>query len=83
MEANHITASNEWIDPRYVQISKKEAASIIGVSVSDFDKRRTEDPECPQGFKRGAARSAPVYFRLSDVYAYSEVVMDRAMQSSA
>lgn len=69
---------NEWIDPYYVQISKKKAALICSISVTELDRRRVNDPDCPQGFKDGVARSAPVKFRLSDIYAYSETLMERA-----
>ena len=62
-------------DPRYVQISRKEACTILGVSMSRFDEMRTTDPACPTGFKTGKARSCPVLFRLSDIYAYSEHLM--------
>jgi len=66
------------IDPQHVQVSRKEAASILGVSPSEFDRLRKTDPECPKGYKHGPARNSAVTWRLSDVYAYSELRMQRA-----
>lgn len=74
---------SQWVDPRYVQVSKQEAASICGISTSEFDNRRSTDPDCPRGFKEGMARNSRVRFRLSDVYAYSELMMKRAAPSGA
>lgn len=74
--------ANQWIDPRYVQVSKKEAASICGLSISEFDRRRSSDPDCPKGFKESPGRTAPVRFRLADIYAYSEAIMERALSHS-
>ena len=68
----------ELDDPRYVQIGKKRAAAICCVSSSEFDRLRREDPKCPKGFKRSDARNATVYFRLSDVYEYSNRLMSEA-----
>lgn len=64
-------------DPQYVQIRKGEAARILGRSLKKFDELRANDPAFPKGVKDGTARSAPVYFRLSDIYAYSEKLMQR------
>ncbi|MCK2183553.1 hypothetical protein [Halomonas getboli] len=69
---------NQWLDPKYVQISRKEAARIIGRSPTEFDRLRKTDSDCPKGFKTGDSRGAPVLFRLSEVYRYSEVLMERA-----
>lgn len=63
-------------DPQYIQITKKEAATILGISVSELDRRRKFDLRCPSGFKDRDAAMAPVRFRLSDIYAYSEAIMN-------
>ena len=73
---------NPWIDPRYVQISKKEAASICGMSTSELDRRRISDPDCPVGFKKTQTKKSPVHFRLADIYEYSEKLIKRAMAHS-
>lgn len=73
--------TQEWIDPRFVQISRSEAAKIIGRSPTEFDRLRKSDPECPKGFKDGADRGARVRFRLLDVYAYSDTLMSRAQNA--
>jgi len=70
------------INPAYVQISKKEAAAIIGVSVSELDRRRINDPRCPSGFKERDDKMAPVKFQLSDMYTYSEAIMSGAIQTA-
>ena len=70
--------ANQWVDPNYVLISKKQAASICGFSISEFDRRRTSDPDCPKGYKESMSRTSPVHFRLSDIYAYSELIMQRS-----
>jgi len=64
--------THDMIDPQYVQIRRKEAAFIVGVSIAEFDKLRKVDPACPKGFRNGKGRNSPVMFRLSDVYRYSE-----------
>lgn len=69
----------KFINPNYVQISKKEAASILGISIAELDRRRKADPDCPPGFKERDDRMAAVRFRLSDIYAYSDAVMGRAV----
>lgn len=74
---------SQWVDPRYVQISRQEAASICGISTSEFDNRRSTDPDCPKGFKEGKSQNSRVRFRLSDVYAYSELMMERTTSSGA
>ncbi|MCT8506187.1 hypothetical protein [Chromohalobacter moromii] len=73
--------SRDWIDPRFVQISRAEAAKILGRSPTEFDRLRKSDPECPKGFKDGVDRSARVRFRLSDVYSYSGVLMARGEEA--
>ena len=71
------------INPAYVQISRKEAATILGVSPTEFDRMRKSDPECPQGFTNGKGRTARVKFRLSDIYTYSEHLMSTAEPAKA
>lgn len=66
------------LDPRYVQIRKREAAEIIGVSLTEFDRLRNSDPDFPVAYKHGTRRNSPVTFRLSDIYRYSEIRMSRA-----
>ena len=68
---------DDWLDPEYIQITRQEAARILGRSPKDFDRMRKEDPECPKGFKQGAERSARVLFRLADIYRYSQNLMAR------
>lgn len=70
------------VDPHYVQVSKQEAAAILCISVTEFDRMRKRDERCPQGFKRGTDRLARVYFRLSDVYAFSEALIEDAQAQS-
>lgn len=70
--------ATNWLDPEFVQISRKEAAKIIGRSPTEFDRLRKEDPDCPEGFKAGKERGARVMFRLADIYRYSEILMERA-----
>ncbi|MDR5858177.1 hypothetical protein FZZ93_01255 [Halomonas eurihalina] len=69
---------NQWLDPKYVQISRKEAARILGRSPTEFDRLRKMDPDCPTGFKTGTERGARVLFRLSEIYRYSEILIERA-----
>lgn len=69
---------NTQPDPRYVIISKKEAAQTCGLSTREFDRRRATDPECPKGFKEGKSQQALVKFRQQDVYDYAEVLIKRA-----
>jgi hypothetical protein len=71
--------NQQIIDPAYVQIRKKEAAAILGFSITELDRRRTNDPNCPKGFKERDDRMAPVKFRLSDVYTYSKLLMQRSV----
>lgn len=70
------------INPAYVQITKKEAAAILGFSVAELDRRRKSDDRCPVGFKERDDRMAPVRFRLSDIYTYSEAIMKDAIQAT-
>lgn len=72
--------AQEWMDPEYVQVSKKEAADILGISWKSFDKRRASDKECPKGFKSGESKQSTVRFKLSDIYAYSIVLMKRSQR---
>lgn len=67
------------IDPAYVQITKKDAATILGMSTRTFDNVRLSDPDCPKGFKESDTHSSPLKFRLSDIYTYSELRMSRAI----
>ncbi|WP_328187019.1 hypothetical protein [Marinobacter sp. OP 3.4] len=69
-------------DPRYVQVRRQRAAEILGVSPSELDRLRKDDPDCPQGFKHSDARNSPVMFRLSDLYAYSEKRMQAAHKAA-
>ncbi len=70
------------INPAYVQISKKEAATILGVGTRTFDMYRANDPDCPKGFKDTDLNTAPVKFRLSDIYTYSQVRMAKSVEAS-
>lgn len=63
------------INPAYVQISRKEAAAILGVSITEFNRMRKNDSRCPTGFKNSDSQFAQVKFRLSDIYVYSEALM--------
>jgi hypothetical protein len=67
-------------DPKYVQVSRKDAAAIIGRSPTEFDRLRKRDKRCPKGHKAGHGRMARVMFRLSDVYRYSEQLIKDAEQ---
>jgi len=69
------------INPAYVQINKKEAAEILGISIAELDRRRGNDAACPKGFKERDDRMAPVKFRLSDIYTYSANLMDHAFEA--
>lgn len=70
--------SSKILNPAYVQISRKEAAHLLGRSPSEFDRMRKDDPACPSGFTNGTGRNARVLFRLSDMYNYSQHLMDTA-----
>lgn len=70
------------INPAYVQIGKKEAAAILGISERELDRRRKSDKRCPAGFKEHDGRTAPVKFRLSHIYTYSEAIMSDAIQAT-
>lgn len=71
---------SEHIDPRFVQISKAEAAKVLGISVPEFDRRRKNDAKCPKGFKENAEdQFSRVRFRLSDIYEYSEYLMSKSV----
>lgn len=71
------------INPYHVQIPKKQAAIILGISVSELDRLRKSDPRCPKGHKRDPERLARVYFRLSDIYAYSEALIADSMPTES
>jgi hypothetical protein len=68
---------DHWLDPEYIQITRQEAAHILGRSPKEFDRMRKDDADCPKGFKQGAERSARVLFRLADIYRYSHTLMQR------
>ena len=70
-----------WVDPKYVQISKKDAAFVLGVSSSEFDRLRRTDILCPKGFRNHTGRGAKVRFRLEDIYKYSEARVRQAAAS--
>lgn len=65
-------------DPRFVQVSRREAAAIIGRSPTEFDRLRKKDKRCPKGYKTGEGIAARVMFRLSEVYKYSEALLEDA-----
>ena len=69
-------------DPTYVQISKTDAAGILGITAEEFENRRLRDARCPRGFKDQENWMDPMRFRLSDIYAYSEVIMKTANPAS-
>ncbi|MFT7366372.1 MAG: hypothetical protein ACI9OW_001272 [Marinobacter psychrophilus] len=73
---------NPILNPAYVQIPKKEAATILGIRISELDRRRISDDRCPNGFKERNDKMAPVKFRLSDIYTYSEAIMNSAVQTN-
>ncbi|MEQ5834191.1 hypothetical protein [Marinobacter sp. NFXS9] len=67
-------------DPRFVQVSRREAAAIIGRSPTEFDRLRKKDKRCPKGYKTGEGVAARVMFRLSEVYRYSEALLEDAKE---
>jgi hypothetical protein len=69
-------------NPTYVQVSKYEAVEILGISTKEFDRRRQSDNRCPTGFIDCENWMAPMRFRLSDIYAYSEVIIRSAIPAS-
>ncbi|MHA7809672.1 MAG: hypothetical protein ACX933_07705 [Marinobacter adhaerens] len=69
-------------DPTFVQINKSEAAEILGITVQQLDRRRQCDDRCPKGFRDWDDFPPITRFRLSDIYAYSELVMQRAQSAS-
>lgn len=79
---NNVNGLNDIVDPAYVQISRKQAAQILGRSPTEFDRMRRNDPRCPAGFKSGYDRSSRVLFRLSDIYEYSQQLMSEAEESA-
>ena len=64
-------------DPRYVLIGKREACQILGMPSTSFDRARKEDPAFPVPITQGKSANAPLRFVLGEVYAYSEVLIDR------
>jgi len=70
--------SAESLDPRKVQISRQQAAEILGVSLATFTRLRVSDPKCPKGYKYGKYRTSTVTFRLSEIYEYNEYRMSQA-----
>lgn len=66
-------------DPDYVQISKSEAAEILGISNEELDSRRQSDDRCPKGFKDRENWMDPMRFRLSDIYRYSKTIMETSI----
>lgn len=74
--------NKDIIDPTYVQIGRKEAAAILGISLTELDRLRKTDPRCPVGFKKTDNQMAAVKFRLSDVYVYSEAIMAGSVSAS-
>jgi len=62
-------------DPDYVQISIREAAEVLGVSLEQLNELRRTDENCPDGFKSPQNWLGPIKFRLSDVYQYSKYLM--------
>ncbi|MET3999385.1 putative DNA-binding transcriptional regulator AlpA [Marinobacterium sp. MBR-109] len=67
-------------DPNYALITRREAASLLAMSISEFDRRRKNDPHCPKGFKDGSSRNSSVRFRLIDIYTYCEKIMNESQQ---
>ena len=65
----------QLVDPQYIQVQRKQAAAILAVSPAEFDRMRIKDSRCPKGHTRGTEKFSRVYFRLSDIYAYSESLM--------
>lgn len=74
--------NKDIINPYFVQIGRKEAAAILGVSPTELDRLRKTDSRCPAGFKKTDNQMAAVKFRLSDVYVYSEAIMAGSVQMS-
>lgn len=68
------------VDPQYQQITRLEAAGILGRSPAKFDRLRKEDPRCPKGISTGEDRMAKVLFRLSDIYDYSELLIQEGLE---
>ncbi|PAU81123.1 hypothetical protein CK501_06065 [Halovibrio salipaludis] len=62
-------------DPDYVQISIREAAEVLGVSLQQLDELRRTDENFPDGFKGQHNWLDPIKFRLADVYQYSKYLM--------
>lgn len=69
-------------NPTYVQVSKLDAAEILGLTIEEFESRRQSDNRCPKGFKDCDNWMDPMRFRLSDIYTYSEIIMRSANAAS-
>lgn len=69
-------------DPTHVQITESEAAEILGLTIEELDSRRRSDGHCPKGFRDWEDFPPTTRFRLSDIYSYSEVIMERANPAS-
>lgn len=78
----NLILNKDTINPAYVQINRKQAAAILGVSPTELDRLRKNDPRCPTGFKKTDNKMAAVKFCLADVYAYSEAIMANAIPAS-
>ena len=68
-------------DPNYVQVAKHEAAEILGITTEELDHRRARDKHCPKGFRDWERFPPTTRFRLSDIYEYSENIMNRAQEA--
>lgn len=65
-------------DPDYVLVNKTEAAEILACSLDELDRRRRSDELCPKGFRDWGVFPPITRFRLSEIYAYSEAMMERS-----
>jgi len=73
--------NTQQFDPDYVQVSTNDAADILGISIEEFEIRRARDDDCPKGFRDWERFPPSTRFRLSDIYAYSQAIMDRANEA--
>lgn len=69
LAAGQIEFSN--FDPRFIQITKREAYAILGFSSTTGDRQRQEDPRFPKPIHQGQSKNAPLRFVLAEVYDYS------------
>jgi len=65
-------------DPVYVQITKADAAQILGITTRELDRRRVSDERCPPGFRDWTTFPPATRFRLTDIYRYSESIIKEA-----